>query len=245
MAYAADAPRTPFLDRSKRGFDPKGNHSMIHKSNGIRLAMVGAAAAASLAMFATPAQAAETTSVSKSGNTLLVTGTSGDNSIIVRPVQGGFIEVVDQVDVSAGSGCVRLEPGLARCSTSGISQVRVSAGLGRDRVSNVDGLLHGRARRQRERCSSQRRYGSGSVERERRSRPDLFGGTVDSLFGQNGDDELFDGLFLRGGSGTTPFAAAMATTRCSATTASTSSTAVPGSTTCAPAAEITSNCEAF
>ena len=29
----------------------------------------------------------------------------------------------------------------------------------------------------------------------------IFGGTVDSLFGQNGDDELFDGLFLRGGSG--------------------------------------------
>ncbi len=165
-------------------------------STALRLSLIGAAGAALFGGLAAPAQAATTTTVEKSGNTVLVTGTSTANSVTVS--NGiGFIRVNDISNVQPLAPCLQDGPHQVKCPSSGISQIRVSALGGNDRVLDSSGffitVLGGTG------DDTLQNVGSGQARLNGNDGNDrLFGASVDSLFGQNGNDFLQGGLFLRG-----------------------------------------------
>jgi len=169
-------------------------------STGLRLTLAGAAATAFLAGVVPPAHAATTTVVEKSGSTLLVTGASSAPNFINVGSGAGFIRVDDIGLVTAGAGCIQDGPRVAKCSTAGINQIRVSTGTRDDSVFTNTGffttVLGGADN------DTLRNLGSGQARLNGNDGNDrLLGRTVDSLFGQNGNDRLEGGLFLRGGAG--------------------------------------------
>ena len=173
---------------------------MTKLSNGIRLALAGAAATASLGTIAAPAHAATTTVVEKSGSTLVVTGAFSTANFINVGTSGPFIRVDDVGSVTAGAGCIQDGPRVAKCSTAGINQIRVSTGARNDFVFVNTGLfttvLGGTDN------DTLQNLGNGGARLNGNDGDDrLFGKIVDSLFGQNGNDRLEGGLFLRGGAG--------------------------------------------
>lgn len=169
-------------------------------STGLRVTLAGAAAVAAFGGVATPAHAATTTTVEKSGSTLLVTGAFSTNNFINVGASGSFIRVDDVSNVTAGSGCLQDGPRVAKCSGAGINQIRVSTGAGNDAVFiNIGTFTTVLGGTGNDRLQN---LGFGQVRLNGNDGDDfLIGKIVDSLFGQNGNDRLEGGLFLRGGAG--------------------------------------------
>jgi Ca2+-binding RTX toxin-like protein len=100
---------------------------------GIRTIALGALVGASVLTTAGPAQAL--TAVRKSGSELLVTTSGSVSHNIVVSTVGGFFTVTDTGDtLFAGLGC-GMSASVVRCSTAGISVVRVTGGNGNDRLT--------------------------------------------------------------------------------------------------------------
>lgn len=174
------------------------------RSTGLRLAALGAVSAASLATLGvSPAAAADTTTVVRSGSQLTVTGKfSVANAInLTRSANGLFLNVSDVHDVSAGSGCQSTGSRSVQCRDDGISTVRITTGSGDYRVfvaynenSVVLGGVGNDTLRSSNAAGSARLNGNDGDDR-------IFGADFDSLFGQDGSDLLSNGRFLRGGAG--------------------------------------------
>ena len=169
-------------------------------STGLRLTLAGAAATALLGGVVAPAHAATTTVVEKSGSTLLITGAfSAPNYINVGSGRDSS-ESMTSVSSRPAPAAFQDGPRVAKCSTAGINQIWVSTGARDDSVFTNTGffttVLGG------DDNDNLRNLGSGQARLNGNDGNDrLFGRTVDSLFGQNGDDRLEGGLFLRGGAG--------------------------------------------
>lgn len=175
--------------------------------NILRLGLTGMAAAASIAALAAPAQAAGNTSAVKSGNTLLVTAAAGtlNDITLSRSINGQFYNVSDAVGFNAGAGCQSTGARSVQCSAAGIQEIRISAGDGNDRVrlntSTFSRVLGG--------TGDDVLISTHFVSQARLSGNDgndqIFGsaagGTLDKLFGQEGNDSLRDGHFQSGGNG--------------------------------------------
>ena len=169
----------------------------------LRLGLAGVAAAASIGALAVPAHAAGNTSASTSGNTLFVAAASGTtNSIgLSRSFNGQFYNVTDVVGFTPGAGCQVTGARSVQCSAAGISEIRISAGDGNDRVrlntSTFSRVLGGTGDDvlSSVHIVSQARL-SGNDGNDQ-----IFGSDFDSLFGQNGNDLLSNGRLLTGGDG--------------------------------------------
>lgn len=169
----------------------------------LRLGLAGVAAAASIGALAVPAQAAGNTSAFKSGNTLFVNAAAGTiNSInLSRSLNGQFYNVSDVVGFNPGASCQTTGQRSVMCSAVGISEIRISAGDGNDRVrlstSTFSRVLGGSGNdilTSSHQFSQSRLSGNDGNDQ-------IFGAEFDSLFGQNGNDFLSNGDFLSGGEG--------------------------------------------
>ncbi len=167
-----------------------------------RGALVAAAAVASLTALAGPAHAAGPTSVFKSGTTLFVNAAAGTGNDISfsRSINGQFYNVSD-VSITPGAGCQSTGSRSVQCFAAGITEIRISAGDGNDRVrlntSTFSRVLGG--------TGDDTLISSHVLSQARLSGNDgndrIFGSDFDSLFGQNGNDLLSNGRLLTGGDG--------------------------------------------
>ena len=172
---------------------------MNHLSTGIRLAVVGAAAVASLGVLVAPAQAVGESTAKVVGNELQVVGSSLSSHIDVLDDVAGKIRVTDNRGVIAGAGCTPSGTSVL-CSKSLFSQIRISAGAGDDIVHPDTGIftivIGGDGN------DSIRNRGTGQARLNGNGGDDIIvGDIVDQLFGQDGNDTLTGGQFLRGGFG--------------------------------------------
>ncbi|GAA0992874.1 hypothetical protein GCM10009555_082640 [Acrocarpospora macrocephala] len=122
-------------------------------------------------LSATPAHA--TTGVSLAGGgKLIVSASDVDNDVTVS-VDGRFIVVRNSKDnLTANSGCVKLDANTVRCPGEGITNLQISTGNGSDRVANETAL-------------PSKVFLNGSVDI-------FFGGSArDTVFGDDGTDFIF------------------------------------------------------
>lgn len=175
---------------------------MKHMSRGRRLAVLGAAAMASLGVVVapTPAHAAGETQAQIVGNELQALGSSISSHIDVVSDLPGKIRVTDNKGVIAGSGCVQSGTTSALCSNTFVSQIRISGGAGDDILHPDTGfftIVTGGLGN-----DSIRNRGSGQARLNGNQGDDtIMGEGPDQLFGQEDNDRLTGGSFLRGGSG--------------------------------------------
>jgi Ca2+-binding RTX toxin-like protein len=172
---------------------------MNHLSTGIRLAVIGAAAAASLGVLVAPAQAAGETTAKVVNNELQVVGSSLGSHIDVVDDLPGKVRVSDTKGVIAGAGCTPSGTSVL-CSKSLFSQIRIPAGAGNDIVHPDTGIftivIGGDG------ADTIRNRGTGQARLNGNGGDDIIiGDIVDQLFGQDGNDTLTGGQFLRGGIG--------------------------------------------
>lgn len=161
------------------------------------------AAAASLAALTVPAHAAGQTSAFKSGNILFVNaaaGTANDISLS-RSSNGEFYDIRDAAGFNPGSECQSTGVRSVQCRAAGVSEIRISAGDGNDRVlletstfSRVTGGTGNDRLTSNHIASSARLSGNDGDDV-------IIGSDFDSLFGQNGNDVLSNGRLLTGGAG--------------------------------------------
>jgi Ca2+-binding RTX toxin-like protein len=169
----------------------------------LRVGLAGVAAAASIGALAVPAHAAGVTSAAKSGNTLLVTAAAGTiNDVnLSRSVNGQFYNITDAAGFAPGAGCQTTGPRSVMCSAIGISEIRISAGDGNDRVrlstSTFSRVLGGTGN---DRLTSSHIASSARLSGNEGDDV-IIGSDFDSLFGQDGNDVLSNGRLLSGGNG--------------------------------------------
>ena len=173
---------------------------MKHISTALRATAIGAAAVASLGALVAPAHAAGETVANIVGNELQVVGSANADHIDVVGDQPGFTRVTNNKGVKAGNGCTQISNVSANCSNQFISQIRLSGGAGDDILHPDTGfftiVLGGDGN------DTIRNRGTGQARLNGNAGDDVITGElVDQLFGQEGNDRLTNGIFLRGGAG--------------------------------------------
>lgn len=167
----------------------------------LRVGLAVSAAVASIAALTAPVHAAGATSTAKSGFTLVVTAAAGTANDITLVRSGGFFEVTDVVGFTAGPGCQSTRPRFVQCSAAGISEIRISAGDGHDKVhldtSTFTRVLGGTGN---DTLTSIHFSGSNRLSGND-GNDTITGAQFDSLFGQNDNDTLRGGEFQNGGAG--------------------------------------------